>query len=364
MTDAEPFEAEWCIGFPRGMRPCMLTASGKVVSCSPSEFGEWMARAPDLGLLRTAVANGVVETVFEGDHDIATCFWSYWVQGPERRLLLRGEQEGHLMALAEDQHERAVQEALRDWFSAPSFPDPPSPSRMVASSPLSGETIRSALCLAATSPPPAAVIVDAPPRRMQSLRYRLMKRISRGPANWYEILDALTTDDAHAVRTMELAWEHDLLRRIEGIGKSAPPSFALSPQGLTFLRQRRLTMHEQGFADWKDDVWAPGWEPWKQYFCPLCGARGGRTMTMRGNIQVYCTRGSRDDRRCTGAWFLVLRHDRPAIERFERGDVIIGIDHMRRKTHVFIRKGTKNQFDRVLTRDEAREKLDIYTLFS
>lgn len=357
-------EADRGLTFPPSLRPCRLTEIGKVTSCSQSEFNAWMASAPALRLLHTQVADGHVETGFEGEHGIDRCFWSYWVQGSDRRLLLRGEQEGHLIALAEEQHERAIQEALRDWFSAPSFPDPPLPSRMAAGSPLSGETIRSTLCLAAASPPPDPVIVDAPPRRMQSLRYRLMKRLSRGPANWYEILDALTTDDAHAVRTMELAWEHGLLRRIEGSGRAAPPSFELSPQALTFLRQGRLTMHEQGFADWKDDVWAPGWEPWKQYFCPLCGARGGRTMTMRGNVQVYCTRGSRDDRCCTGEWFLVLRHDRPAIERFERGAVIIGIDHMRRKTHIFVGKDTKSQLDRVLTRDEAREKLDIYTLFS
>lgn len=347
-----------------GPRPCKVAADGKLVPVSPRDYSDWRAQTEDLFLLRTEVADGVVETLFKGQFGVHRCFWSYWVQGSKRSLLLPGEQQGHMLAFAEDQHDLAIQEALRDWFSAPSFPNTPSPSNIVSGRPLRGETIRSPLFVAAPSPEPEEELVDSPPRRMQSLRYRLMKRLSRGSANWYEIYDALTTDDARAVRTLELAWEQGLLVREEGTSKATPPSFALSLQGVTFLREGKLTMHDQRFANWKDDIWAPGWEPWRRYFCPLCGARVSRSITMKGNIQVYCSRGSREPEPCAGRWFLVLRHDRPAIEKFERGSVIIGIDHMRRKTHILIDGKLRTKMDRVLTRDEARVKLDLYTLFS
>lgn len=364
MSAAAPLQAEWALASPREARPCKLTDAGKIVSCTESEFNAWAAGALSTRLLRTTVADGSVETVFEGEDGIDQCFWSYWTGGSERRLLLRGERDGHLVAFAVSQHERAIREAVRDWFSAPSFPDPPSPSSIVGGCPLRGETVLSPYCVVAASLPPPRSGVDEPPRRMKSLRYRLMKRLSRGPANWYEIQDALTTDDAHGVRTMELAWEHGLLVREEAPRRTGPPSFALSPRALALLRQGKLTIHNQGFAHWRDDVWGPGWEPWKLYFCPLCGARGGKATTRKGNTRVYCTRAAHYDGRCTGKWFLVLRHDRPAIEKFERGDVIIGIDHMRRRTHILIGRETRKQIDRVLTRDEAREKLDLYTLFS
>lgn len=346
-------------------RPCRVAPKGRVVVCTPEEFQQWKDETPDRWLLRTNVPNGVVETTFEGRHGPQKCFWAYFVSNGRRDMLQLGRREGHAIAYAENLHEDAVGEALRYWFSVPSFPDAPSTSYVPAGVALRGDTLRSALCgpehLSRIQEPCGA----EPPRRMWSLRYRLLKRLLLRPANWYELQDALATDEAHGLAAMERAWHGGLLRRLEGTTKADPPTFALSPPALTLCEQGRLTEYEQGLATWAADVWVPGWQPWRRYFCRLCGAPGNKCKTMTGNIRIYCSRrtGGRSAE-CPGQWFIVLRDGRPAIEKFECGEIVIGLDHMRKTSVVLVGHETMKSTKRVFTYDEVREKLRTYTLFS
>lgn len=360
MTEAEE------VPFGYDTPPCKLTAKGRVVPCSSAdEYAEWTRETPELWLFRTSMADAVVETVFDGKHGIDRCFWSYLVEGEERRTLQRWKNEGMNLTFAEEQHERAIHEAAQDWFSAASFPNPPRSASAREGQPLRGTTIRSLLCGHLALAEPSVTAVE-PPRRMQSLRYRLMKRLRLRPAHWYEIQYAIATAEKRGLSVMERAWKDGLLCRIEGATKIDPPRFGLSAKAITLFDEGRLTECEQGIEDWSADVWVPGWEPWRSYFCPLCGAAGTKSVTMRGNIRVYCSRAGwiEDSAKCPGRWFIVLRDGRPAIEKCVRGDAGVGIDHMRKRTYLFVGEHTKKEVRRVLSYDEIREKIRTYSVFS
>lgn len=350
--------------------PRKLLKNGKLLSCSLDEYRQWQLEHPEQWLLQTPVLDGCVETVFDGEDRDEEVFRTYFVRGSVREL------KGSAAALFEvdERHEAAVRDALKEWFAASSFPNEPTLCQLPTEQLLHGTTEKSTLFVEEHTEPlslaaAAPGSTDAPPRVMNSLRFRLMRALGRKPCTWYELLERLACDEKRALRTLELAWRDGLILRIEGSTAAEPPTFGLSPKGASLLAEDKLSIVDQGGENWEEDRYSgPAPEPWECHSCPLCG---GPAMVIgsdrRGTLELGCKRSprlARGETPCPAHWIGILHRGRLDLEVIGRGDVRIELDRRENRTKVFVRQELKADIPGFVSKDKLLSKLETDVVYS
>jgi len=271
-----------------------IVRDGQLVEVSDAEWKAWHDAHPDTALLTTSVLKVPVITYFHGftywdsRYGCARDTFQTFAEGvPVLGLFLAGEWD-----VAQRWHREMARSVALRWFCTrvPNVPDD-------YCGPLEGPTLHSDF--AAASGFSLSLASDQPrrtsPTKTNSLRWRFLHGLGAHPGTtFFQIHRILDTTQHKACDALASACAEGLAARLPPPDPWAPPTFALTEEGQRRVRVEDFSVASSCAGSHGDDTWEPGWEPWMEHACTVCGGYLG--LTRSGNAICVADASQREFR--------------------------------------------------------------------